>query len=118
MPAKARVNRDSLEAIAEYLNQLKMAGLPQPQFEYRFMAPYRQFRSDFAWVDLRVLGEFEGGVFVNGAHTRGAHYESDCEKYSLASILGFTLVRFTSGMVRRGLALQLTEKALAAAAER
>ena len=104
--------KKSLEGVAEYLFQLDVAGIPTPEFEYRFH-PTRQWRTDFTWLSHGVVGEYEGGVFLNGAHVRGQHYESDCEKYTEAAILGLVVIRFTHRMVRNGMALSMTERTLA-----
>ena len=72
----------------------------QPIAEYPFAKP-RRFRFDFAFPIERVAVELEGGVWSGGRHTRGAGYESDCEKYNLASLLGWRVLRFTSSMLER-----------------
>ena len=110
---KIKLTRERDDAIAEYLAQLKMTGVDMPEFEYRFH-PSRRWRADFAWIDEKVLAEYEGGIYTGGAHTRGKHYEGDCEKYNEAALLGFVVLRFTVNMVRSGLALQQTERALRA----
>lgn len=107
-----KLSNDRLEGIAEYLFQIQAAGIDVPEFEYRFH-PTRRWLADFAWPDRSVLAEYEGGVFTNGAHVRGKHYESDCEKYSEAAILGFRVIRFTHRMVSSGKALDMTARALA-----
>ena len=66
---------------------IKAAGLPEPEREARFH-PVRRWKFDFAWRAQKVAFECEGGTWVGGAHNRGKHYESDCEKYSEAAILG------------------------------
>lgn len=43
--------------------------------------------------------EIEGGTWINGAHSRGGHYASDCEKYNEAALLGWVIFRVTSDMV-------------------
>jgi len=90
---------------------IKLVGLPLPEREYRF-APPRRFRADFAYPDKKLLIEVEGGVWVRGAHTRGGHYNSDCEKYNLATLKGFRVLRFTSNMIKDGSAINTIEKVL------
>ena len=90
---------------------LKAAGLPTPVREHLFAKP-RRFRFDFAWPDRKVALEVEGGTWVNGAHNRGAHFESDAVKYSEAALLGWTVLRVTAAMVNDGRALALVERAL------
>lgn len=93
------------------LHQMKLVGLPTPEREYRF-APPRRYRADFAYPDKMLLIEVEGGVWVRGAHTRGGHYNSDCEKYNLAAMNGWKVLRFTSNMINDGTALGVIEKVL------
>ncbi len=109
---RIQVSKDRLEAAREYLEQIKMVGLQTPIFEFRFH-PTRKWAADFAWPDHKLLVEYEGGVFTGGRHTRGEGYENDCEKYNEAVLHGWRLLRFTHNMVRSGLALQQTERALA-----
>lgn len=99
--------------------QIKVAGLPTPQREYRFF-PARRWRFDFAWPFESVRSdkarpvalEVEGGSWVNGAHNRGKHFASDIEKYNAAGMLGWLVLRVTPDMVTDGRALTLVETAL------
>jgi very-short-patch-repair endonuclease len=70
-----------------------------PEREVRF-DPVRKWRFDFAWTEVKVAVEIEGGAFVRGRHTRGAGYAADCEKYNAALIAGWSVLRFTSEMLR------------------
>jgi very-short-patch-repair endonuclease len=99
---------DLEEAMAFYIKAKK---LPTPEREFSFLEG-RRYRMDFAWPELRVALEVEGGSWVNGAHGRGKHFESDCRKYSLAAIEGWVVVRATTDMVKSGEALDLLERAL------
>ena len=67
-----------------------------------------------AWPSYKIACEIEGGIWVNGRHTRGKGYEADCEKYSMAAINGWTVIRVTSGMISNGKALQFLEAAFSA----
>jgi hypothetical protein len=68
-------------------------GLPAPVRELRF-APPRRWRFDYAWPELFVAVEKEGGVYTRGRHTRGAGYADDMEKYNAATRLGWALFRY------------------------
>lgn len=70
----------------------------QPVREYKFDG-MRNWRFDFAWPMVLVAVEIEGGVYVNGGHTRPAGYQKDCEKYNKAIELGWRVLRFTPQMV-------------------
>lgn len=93
--------------------QIRALRLPEPLREFRFMPP-RRFRFDFAWPDLKVALETEGGTWASGRHNRGTGYESDCEKYSEAAIRGWRVIRVTGKMVKDGRAIDLLRRALSA----
>jgi very-short-patch-repair endonuclease len=92
--------------------QFKATGILDPIRELRFALP-RRWRFDFAWPDRKVAVEVEGGSWVNGAHNRGAHFESDCTKYDEAALAGWLVLRVTGAMVADGRALALVKRALA-----
>jgi very-short-patch-repair endonuclease len=98
----------------ELLWQIQCAGLPIPEREYRFH-PKRKWQSDFAWPNVRLIVEVEGGIYRRGRHTRPAGYHKDCEKYNATTLMGWGLLRFTSDMVHDGTALRRIEEALAMA---
>lgn len=77
---------------------IRAAGLPEPVREYRF-APGRKYPFDFAWPDHLVAVEIEGGIWNNGQHVRGVGYQNNCIKYNLATLMGWRLLRYTSGML-------------------
>ena len=82
---------------AQLCRTLKM---PEPQREYKFH-PTRRWRFDFAWPEKKVAVEIEGGVYIDGRHTRGKGYERDLEKYNAAVTDGWKVFRFTLGMLKR-----------------
>lgn len=61
--------------------------------------PTRQWRFDFAHLESKTAFEVEGGTWSGGAHTRGKHFQSDCEKYNAAQLLGWRVFRFSTSMV-------------------
>lgn len=81
-------------------------GIPRPEREYKFLKD-RLFRFDFAWPDKKIAVEVEGGVWNHGRHTRGEGFERDCEKYNLAVVNGWWVLRFTSGMIDDGSAIKI-----------
>lgn len=97
---------------AELLWQIKAAGLPEVEMEYRF-APPRRWRFDFSWPDRMVACEVEGATWSGGRHTRGSGFEADAEKYAEAALAGWLVLRVTGGMVKDGRAIALLERALA-----
>jgi len=92
----------------EFELQLRAAGLIGYEREYRFAAP-RRWRFDFAWPSMKLAIEIEGGVWSAGRHTRGKGFEADCEKYAIALVLGWRVLRVTPTHVRDGQALGWVE---------
>lgn len=75
----------------------------QEQFKF---CPHRKWAADFRIVGTQILVEVEGGTWTGGRHTRGKGYENDCEKYNWATSNGWQVIRFTTGKVKKGDALQ------------
>lgn len=96
-------------------DQIRFAKLPEPVREFPGI-PGRKFKFDGAWPLRRLAFEVDGAVWVNGRHSRGSGIQTDCEKFSLAAVHGWRVMRFTTDMVRSGKALQLVEMALKAEA--
>ena len=88
---------------------IRAAGLPEPIREHRFH-PVRKWRFDFAWPGRMIAVEVEGGTWANGRHTRGSGYERDAEKYNTAVELGWRVLRYTSGQIERGEAIEQLER--------
>ena len=93
------------------LLQIRGLGLSKPIEEFRFH-PKRRWRFDLAWPDRKLAVEIEGGVYSHGRHTRGKGFTRDCAKYNEAVILGWRVLRVTTGMVNDGTALTFIERAL------
>jgi hypothetical protein len=96
------------EALAE---QLVAHGAPPFTREHRFH-PKRKWQLDFAWPEIRVACEVEGGVWTGGRHTRGAGFTADCEKYNEAAVLNWLILRVTGQMVNDGRALHYIQLAI------
>ncbi len=101
--------RSDLELAMEY--HLRVIHAPKWQEEYRF-DPQRRWAFDFAWPERMLALEVEGGTWQGGRHTSGAGFERDCEKYNHATLAGWRVLRFTSGMIADGSAIAVVEKAL------
>lgn len=102
MPKKKRTSKANLEETLEW--QLKAAGAEGWVREHRFH-PVRRWRFDFAWPDVKLAVEVEGGVYTRGRHVRPSGFEADTEKYNEATLLGWKLLRFTSKTINSGAAL-------------
>jgi very-short-patch-repair endonuclease len=74
--------------------------------------PIRRWRFDFAFPLEMVAVEIEGGLYIRGRHMRGAGAEKDMEKYNRAELEGWTVLRFSPGMVKSGVALATVQEAL------
>jgi hypothetical protein len=83
----------------KFISQLEEFGFPTPEEEYKFLDS-RRFRFDFAWPQVYIAVEIEGGTWVAGRHSRGAGFESDCVKYNFAARDGWRVYRFTTAMVK------------------
>lgn len=99
------------------LFQMRAVGIPPPQREFRF-APPRRWRMDYAWPEILLYLEVEGGTWVTGGgrHSRGVGMRGDAEKYNAAALLGWTCLRATTDMVKDGSALAAVEQAFKAMA--
>lgn len=72
----------------------KAVGLPVPETSYRFH-PTRKWEFDYAWPERQLAVEVEGGLYIQGRHSRGAGYEKDMEKYNAAVTLGWRILRYS-----------------------
>lgn len=74
----------------------------EPVREYVFALP-RKWRFDFAWPDLKLAVEIDGGTsFGKGRHSRGTGFENDCRKLNHAAMLGWRVMRFSTAMIVSG----------------
>lgn len=91
--------------------QCTLAHLPTPEAEYKFH-PTRKWRFDWAFRAPKLAVEVDGGVFVQGRHSRGAGVKKDIEKYAEAMLLGWRVLRVLPEHVSSGQALTWIEKLL------
>ena len=63
--------------------------------EYKFLEN-RKFRADFYIPSKNCLIEYEGLNSKKSRHTTKTGYTKDCEKYNLASIAGYRIIRITA----------------------
>ena len=80
---------------------IKAEGLPLPVFEHRFH-PKRQWRFDLAWPDRLLAIECHGAVYAFGHHTRGKGFEDDREKMNEAQMMGWRVLEYSTGQVKKG----------------
>ena len=107
------------ESLALQLRALKM---PVCEREFRFH-PRRRWRLDFAWPELKIAAEVEGGCethgmkrIVNGKvttlksrHLTVTGFREDCCKYNAAAALGWRVLRFSGAMIKSGEAIEQIE---------
>jgi hypothetical protein len=91
--------------------RLEHAGLPVGVGQHRFV-PGRQFRWDRCWIAEKVACEVQGGVWTNGAHSRGSGVQRDCLKLSIGAALGWRVLPVTAEMIESGEAVELIRQAL------
>jgi len=101
-----------LELLTIQLNGLH---LPLPVCEYQWH-PNRKWTFDFCWPapNLMLAMEVNGGLFIQGGHSRGASYWADTEKYNEATLMGWRVLVVTPSMLELedGRAAFLLERAL------
>ena len=94
------------------LDELKAAGLPLPEKEYKFaLSIGRLWRFDYAWPEHKLALEVEGGVHMNGRHVRGSGFIEDMHKYNCAAIMGWFVVRVIPAQMN-GIAFRVVRAAL------
>ncbi len=83
---------------------LKMLGpdIETPINEHLFAKSMkRRWRFDRCWIDNKLAVEIEGGIYSGGRHVRGKGFEEDCKKYNSAVVLGWRVLKVTSGMMKK-----------------
>lgn len=116
--ALARTSEVTLTATETLLLQIKGAGLPRPEREYRFDAK-RRWRFDLSWrrphhhLPLgNVAVEIHGAIYTQGRHVRGQGFEADREKVNEAQLQGWVVIECTEAQIESGQALSWIERAL------
>ena len=94
--ALAKADRRKLARQFELL--LKVSGIEGWKTEYRFH-PARRWPFDYAWPNLHIAVELDGGTWVAGRHVQGKGYAGDCEKFNQATLLGWHVLHFTTDML-------------------
>jgi len=97
MKAKPKKPPSQLEQDAYWA--ILAANLPEPKRQFYFTNE-RRWRFDFAWPELKIAFECEGGTWSSGGHVRGPIFEDNCAKYNHAQVLGWIVIRATTDMVK------------------
>lgn len=75
-----------------------------PHREHQFCE--RKWRFDFAWPHKKVAVEVEGGThWGKSRHSKGSGFEKDARKYNRAAREGWVVLRYSTGMVKSGEAI-------------
>ena len=70
------------------------------------------WRFDFAWPDVGLAVEVEGGAMVSGGHNRGLGFTKDLKKYHHAARLGWFVYRCDAHLIHAGLAVMFVRSYL------
>lgn len=81
--------------------------------EYKFLEN-RRFRFDYAIPEYKIAVEVEGGIWMKGggAHSRPQNILRDMEKYTLANIEGWVVIRRTPSDLIKNDTIHLIKKAI------
>jgi hypothetical protein len=76
---------------------------PTPEFRFDQV---RRWRFDYAWPEIMLAVEIEGGTWNIGRHQRPEGFIKDIEKYNAAVLAGWKVLRYTTDQVMLGIAIQ------------
>ena len=119
MPRKATGQKSKLEE--KVWSDLVAMGLHEGCIRQYKFHPDRQWKADFAWCKSEygptyIMLEVNGGTYIQGsargAHSRGPRQRADYEKWSEASLLGWTLILVDSVDVRKGVHISRVLRAM------
>ena len=57
----------------------------------------RKFKFDFGHLRLKIAVEMEGGIYTGTGHVKIGTYLKDMEKYNVAQIRGWVVLRYAYG---------------------
>ena len=108
----ARAEREKWERL--FRNQIQLAGFPEAKEQHRFH-PERKWMLDFAWPEVKLGCEIEGGIWRKGggAHSHPLNIERDIEKHNALVMCGWTFFRFTPQIIQSGAGLRMIEEWMA-----
>lgn len=91
--SKCSVGKDTIELL---LQEFKKLGLISGYVQELKFDDLRRYRFDWAIPDLKLAIEYEGLNSEKSRHTTKEGYTGDCEKYNLAVINGWKVLRYTA----------------------
>lgn len=97
-PAKKKIEKVSVEknTIGFILIELKQNGIIKDFKTELIFDAFRKFRFDWAIPEFKIAIEYEGIFSTKSRHTTLIGYTEDCNKYNLALINGWQVLRYTS----------------------
>lgn len=95
-----RVFSPGEETLAAHLTAYKIPF----EREYKFH-PLRKWRFDFCFPEHKIAVEVEGGSYTGGRHQTTIGFEKDLIKYNAAARLGWLVFRYTTRLVKTGVAV-------------
>ena len=69
-------------------------------YEYKFDS-VRKFKFDYANLRLKIAIEMEGGIYTGTGHAKTGRYLKDMEKYNMAQIKGWIVLRYAHGQDKK-----------------
>lgn len=78
--------------ILKILNNLYEGWVAELKFD-----SVRKFKFDFGNLRLKIAVEMEGGIYQGTGHAKIGRYLSDMEKYNLAGLKGWLILRYAHG---------------------
>jgi hypothetical protein len=69
-------------------------------YEYKFDFE-RRFKFDYANLRLKIAIEMEGGIYTGTGHAKTGRYLKDMEKYNMAAIKGWIILRYAYGQEKK-----------------
>ena len=77
-----------------------------------YFDPTRKWRFDFAWPVSRLALEVQGGIWINGGHSRGSGMERDFEKENAAICLGWRVMKCVPADLYKPATVQMLREAI------
>ena len=71
---------------------------------------YPPYELDFAWLDLKLGVEVEGGIHQKSGHSTGTGIQRDIRKQQLAALLGWRIIPVSASDIDSGLAYWLLQQ--------
>lgn len=106
-PKVTTVDNDTRDRV--FVTALKQLGLPEPVAEYCHI-PKRKFRLDFAYPDIKMGLEIDGGIYNRKAHGSITGILRDIEKSNLGLVEGWSVLRIPNDKILDSKYLKMIEK--------